>query len=582
MAIGSISSLGIGSGLELQNILDQLREVDEEQLITPLNEDVSELEAQLDEFTVIKNLLLDIKSPALTLSLSSTFLGRNVTSSDEGVFTATVQEGTAVQTTSVTVDRLATKSSWLTSGVSSQDAIVYVPTSQESTTGVTDPATDVVASSDSTLVISFGSTPTTITVDVGPTAGVTTMNDLVTAINTDAENVGGGANGRLVTAETYTAGSETYLRIKTDFTGGTGENNRVEITTNGTDLSFEPPNEVFQYEVGQGSDKTVVTLNVAADTTLSELVDLINDDTDNPGVTASIIDNGDASNPYQLLLQADATGEDNRINITDQLPDLTFSEQQGAGGSSLNAQVTVDGISYQRQSNSFSDVISGVSLTLVAAGTATVTVSNNNDTIRGLIVDLVEAYNEAVQQIREDVNYDEETEEFGILAGTTVGSLRFDLQNLMSTTVEADSDGVVTSLFDLGMEFNQDGTITLDTDTLDEMLASYSSNIQAFFLGDEDEDITGFADTVNDRLRTITGGSGQIEAEKTAAQDRIDELEERIESETARLDRRYEILTKQFIELDRYMSQMTSLSSFLTSQFDALSNALGSGGSSGQ
>ena len=53
MAIGSISSLGIGSGLELQNILDQLREVDKDQRVTPLQNDVVDLEVQLEEFTVV-------------------------------------------------------------------------------------------------------------------------------------------------------------------------------------------------------------------------------------------------------------------------------------------------------------------------------------------------------------------------------------------------------------------------------------------------------------------------------------------------------------------------------------------------
>ena len=577
MAIGSLSSLGIGSNLELQSILEQLRGVDEQQLITPLKTKVSTLTAQLDEFTVVKNKLLAMKSPALSLSLASTFLGRTVTSSSTGVMTATVQDGAAVQATSVTVDRLATRSSWLSGAAADTDSIVYVPTTQESTTGVTDPAVDVVAASDGNLVVSFGSTPTTITVPVGPTAGVNTMNDLVTAINTDAENVGGGANGRLVTASTYVAGGKTYLRIASDFAGGTGEANRVKITTNNTSLALSPPNEVFQYEFGPVASPTVVTLNVAADTTLAELVTLINDDTDNPGVTASVINTGDPATPYKLLLEADDTGEDHRIAITDQLPDLTFTEQQGAAAASLNAQVTINGISYQRQTNTISDVITGVTMSLQGTGSSTITVASDDDNVRDLIVEMVTAYNDAVQEIRSQVNYDPETEEFGLLAGTTVGSLRYDLQNLMTSTVEVSATATVTSLFDLGMEFNQDGTITLDTEVLDAMIATDAAGVQDFLLGDEDNDITGFADTVNERLRVLTSGTGQIEAEKTTAQERIDDLNLRIETETERLDRRYEILTKQFVELDRYMSQMSSMSSFLTSQFDNLSKQLSGG-----
>ncbi|MEW6593987.1 MAG: flagellar filament capping protein FliD [Thermodesulfobacteriota bacterium] len=574
MAIGSLSSLGIGSNLELQSILEQLRGVDEQRIVTPLKNKVAELTTQLDRFSVVKNKLLAVKSPALSLSLASTFLGRTITSSSSSVLTATVQDGAAVQATSVTVDRLATKSSWLSGATAKTDTSVYIPTIQESTTGVADPGVDVVAASDGDLVITFGSTPTTITVPVGPTAGVETMNQLVDAINADAENVGGGANGRLVTASTYVVGTETYLRISSDFAGGTGEANRVKITTNPTSLTFAPPKEVFQYEFGPVADPTVVTLNVDADTTLAQLVDLINDDADNPGVTASIIDTGDPSTPYKLLLQADATGEDNRIAVIEQLPDLAFAEQQGAGGASLNAQVTLDGISYQRQRNTISDVITGVTMTLQGTGTSTITVASNDKNVRSLIVELVSTYNAAIQEIRAQVNYDSETKQFGPLARTTVGSLRFDLQNLMGTTVKVSTTATVTSLFDLGMEFNQDGTITLDTEVLDGLLATDAGAVEDFLLGDADNGITGFADTVNERLRVITSGTGQIEAEKTTAQERIDDLNLRIETETERLDRRYEILTKQFVELDRYMSQMSSMSSFLTSQFESLSKQL--------
>jgi flagellar hook-associated protein 2 len=78
----------------------------------------------------------------------------------------------------------------------------------------------------------------------------------------------------------------------------------------------------------------------------------------------------------------------------------------------------------------------------------------------------------------------------------------------------------------------------------------------------------------------VTGGSGQVEAEKTAAQTRIDDLQLRIESETERLDRRYDILAKQFVSLDQYMSQMKSMGSYLTGQFNSLNDLLS--GSSGK
>lgn len=568
MATGTISSLGVGSGLELQSILDQLREVDE-QVVTTKEAEVTVLESQLNEFTVVNNKLLAMKSSALDLSLSSTFLSRTVSSTDEDVFTATVSDGTSVQATSVTVDRIATKSTWLSGGAASSDVIVYVPTSQESTTGVAN-QTDVVAAAGGDLVITYGASDTiTVTAPAGTKLedAADQPNSLVHLINSDAEN------GGKVTASSFQLDGEWYLRIET--TNGTGEDYRVGITTNDTDLTLSPPDKTFAYQVGSDT----ATVSVAADSTMSQLVDLINNDTDNPGATASIIDTGEATNPYKLVLQADTTGQDNEISILAQLPDISLTVQS-VTGANLNAQVTIDGISYQRQTNSINDIITGITFSLKDAGTATVSVANNDESITTLITDLVTAYNDAVQEVQTNVNYDEETEEFGLLARTTVRDLPYDLQNLMTTTVKADTNGNVTTLFDLGLEFNRDGTISIDSTVLASAISSYSSGVEDFFLGDDDEGITGFADLVNDYLREVTGGSGQIAAEKNAGQLRIDDLELQIETETERLDKKYDLLAKQFIELDRYMNQMTSISNYLTSQFDSLSNLLSGGGSS--
>jgi flagellar hook-associated protein 2 len=130
------------------------------------------------------------------------------------------------------------------------------------------------------------------------------------------------------------------------------------------------------------------------------------------------------------------------------------------------------------------------------------------------------------------------------------------------------------------LEFNRDGTISLNEETVDAALADYPDAVSVFFLGDSDRDIQGFADMINERMRTFTGAEGQIEGEKQSAQDRITETELKVAAENERLDKKYELMTKQFIELDRYMKQMTSLSDYLVSQFDSISNAWGAVGGS--
>lgn len=456
---GTISSLGAGSKLDLQGIIDQLRAADEK-VLTTRKDNITTLEATRDEFDVVKNKLYTMKSKALDLSLSSNFLGRSVTSSDEQALTATVVDGTTVQSSSVTVSRLASRSSWQSAGKATDTAVVT--------------ATDDTFS--------------------------------------------------------YKVGTETY------------------------------------------------TVDVAAGTTLTGLAFLINEDLDNPGVTASVINDGDPTNPYRLVLQADDFGEDNRIVITDpaQLPDLVMTEEQGSAGS-LNAQIVVNGTTYQRQTNTINDVLAGVTMNLNSIGASTVAVADSSSSsIAELVTGMVEAYNDVIQEIRTKSAYDENTKTFGILANTGAGDLIYDLETIMTKMVLADPENKVTSLFDLGMEFNRDGTITLDSDVLAAAVADNPDSVQAFFLGDQDAEIEGFADSVNSRLRVLTGITGQVEAEKTTAEDRIDSLKTQIEAETERLDKKYEIMAKQFAELDRYVKQMTSISDYLTKQFNSSSNSSGS------
>ena len=462
MATGTISSLGVGSGLELQSMLEQLRAVDE-QVLTTKKSSITTYESQLDEFTVVNNKLLTMKSVALDLSLSTTFLSRAVTSSSESVLTATVSDGIAVQSTAVSVGRVATKSTWMSDGKAAS-------TTSVNTTGVS---------------------------------------------------------------------------------------------------------KNFTYRV-DGAD---ITVAVANGTTLSGLADLINNDTDNPGVTASIINDGSAT-PYKLVLKADATGSDQEISITepDQLTDLTMT-RQGQTGSNLNAEITIDGVSYQRQTNTVNDVLSGITLSLQGVGSSTVTVANNDAVVKKMVVDFVAAYNDVVQEVSKNTAYSEDTQDFGILARTTLRDLPYALQNLMTSTVKADSQGLVTTMFDLGMEFNRDGTISIDETTLSDAISGAPDSVSALFLGDSTAEITGLGDKVNEYLRNLTSGTGQIAAEKTAAQTRIDDIQLQIENTTARIDKRYDILTKQFIELDRYMSQMKSMGSYLTGQFNSLNDLL-SGSSS--
>jgi flagellar hook-associated protein 2 len=558
-SLGSLTSLGVGSGFELQQMLEDFRKIDEKP-IDAMKDEITVIKERLTKYDEVESKLIAVKSHALTLSLESNFLERSVTSSDEEIATATVLPGTAETSNSIEVLRLATKSSWQTAGVASADTSTYIPTIQESTTGFSSADSSKVLDKDEIMAITYGTGDTIRTISMGLTQD-STLEDIVDAINSDSSNQDG-TGGTYVSASTFQGEDELfYLRIAATVEGST-EANRVMVIVQPEDFQFQAPAGEFTYTLGDGE---AVVVSVEADTTFNELADAINSDVKNSGITAKVINDGSKENPYRLVLTSNQTGEDSRISISG----MQMTEVQGAEEASLNAEISVDGVLYQRQANTeIDDIIQGVKLTLEGVGEVNVTTSADDELVRTEIIALIETYNETIQEIRNHSGYDAETEEWGLLA-TSYGikGLPNELNSVISTVVKTNTG--IQSLFDLGVEINRDGTITIDEEALDAAIAANREDLAGFFVTNEDTGRPGLGDILNEKLRNLTNSTGVMQAETDFSNNELSRLEEDIENATARLDKRYDILSRQFVELDKYIGRMNAQADYLTSIFSS-------------
>ncbi len=557
---GTISSLGVGSGFELQSMLEQLREVDEAP-IKIMEQDKTKAEERITELDVINAKIIAMKSHALSLSLESNFIERSVSSSDEDVVTAESLTGTTQSSHSIEITRLASSSSWESDGVSSADTIVYIPVRQESQTGFTDADTVSTINSSSSMTLTYGAGESQQAITVDLTAGMT-LNQIVNAVNTDDDNDDGEGSIHITASTFEGTDSLQYLRFAST-SGGSGESNRVMVTSSPESLNIAAPDTSFSYSLG--SNDTPVTVSITADTTFSQLATQINEDENNSGIAAAVIDDGSGTAPYKLVLTADNTGEDNRISING----LQMTEVNGADNASLNASVSVNGIAYQRQKNTgIEDILQGITLNLESEGKSTISVNANTEIIETDIKGLIETYNDLVKELKIHSNYDEKNESWGILSSSvSVKGLTNELNILMSTMLQTDDLSRI-SMYDIGMGFNEDGTLNIDEEELSTALSSDIDDVMRLFLGDEDNEIKGLGDILNDRLRDFTTLSGLIETEKSTAEYEIDKLEKDIEDATERLDRRYEVMTKQFVQLDIYVNQMRAQADYLSAMFN--------------
>lgn len=210
--------------------------------------------------------------------------------------------------------------------------------------------------------------------------------------------------------------------------------NEVEVhqglAASDTVVNGSGSNKVFAFSYAGGAS---VSISVADGTTLTGLADLINNSGANPGVTATVLDMGSGytTDRYRLMLTGSDTGSSNTITIDDGLTTLdgtggtvdftstTVAETQTA----QNAQVRLDGYPpsgwIERSGNTVSDLIPGVSLSLLTTSATPVQVTVSEDTSAMLeqITDLVEVYNEVVAYIQEQTDYDAVTGEAGVLFG---------------------------------------------------------------------------------------------------------------------------------------------------------------------
>jgi flagellar hook-associated protein 2 len=248
----------------------------------------------------------------------------------------------------------------------------------------------------------------------------------------------------------------------------------------------------------------------------------------------------------------------------------------------LNAEFTVNGISYSRQSNTaIKDVIAGVTFDLKNTGESTLNIEVDHDTVKQDILSMIEGFNDLVSYITgtqtnnetdtEDGTADEQDTDNPLEGSTSANRIVYQLKSLLTSVLDLDT--AYTSLTDLGLEISSTGTISIDQDTLDTAVASDPDAIKSLFIGDSDKEITGLADLLNDALTDMVSSTGIASTEIDESETRITRLDNDIESETERLTKKYETMANEFAQLDTYISQMNSQASILTSMIDAFAAA---------
>jgi len=405
------------------------------------------------------------------------------------------------------------------------------------------------------------------------TAG-TSSDTTAVAVTTDANNKPGSFNVQVTAlAQAQSNISQTYASADALVGEGTLH---IELGTWGAGNSFTPKPAATAIDITVGPPAK----------SLAEVRDMVN--AANAGITAAVLT--DASGA-RLVFQSSATGAANGFRITAADTDGNNVDTTGLSAlaydpsvgvvtmaqalAAANASALINGAPVSSASNTLSNVVDGMTLTLkkVTTGATQVSTAPDTEAIRKKVQTFVDAYNALNNEIVAQTKYNAGSSTAGTLQGDSAAvGLRSMLRSTLAGTSGAST--MFTRLADIGFDVQQDGTIKLDGTKLDNALANVGEMKKLFSNSDLAIPANnGFATLLRTQADQALGADGALAGRQNGLRDSISRNQDRQEQLEQRASQTEERLRRQYTALDTTMAQMQSLSTYVTQQLSVLNNS---------
>lgn len=337
------------------------------------------------------------------------------------------------------------------------------------------------------------------------------------------------------------------------------------ITSSEGTLSFSAGDESFNLTIG-------------ADATLEDIRQQINDSQKNFGVTANIINTGSEA---KLVLTSNKTGTGNDLVVTSNNSELdglsTQASGGGAGGMAIatedmasDAEIKIDGILATNDTNTFSDVIQGSTITAVKESvdgeTANVSIARDREGVTKLIDQFINAYNAVVDIIDQTTVYNPRTGNASVLNGdSTMRGLQNQMVNVLTTTV--DGAGDFSSLFDVGLSLNENGKLE-KSNLVRSVNEAMDEDFNAF--GKIFSNDNGLASQFEELMGNYIDSDGAITFRERSLNENLRSLEEDRRDHEYRMTQLEARLREKYSGLDVMLAEMQNTQQYLASQLGSL------------
>jgi flagellar hook-associated protein 2 len=276
----------------------------------------------------------------------------------------------------------------------------------------------------------------------------------------------------------------------------------------------------------------------------------------NAGVTASVVQT--VPGTYMLAMSATTTGASGDFTLADGAGTVVVRAENG-----LDAELDVAGVLVTRSSNTISDVLEGVTLTLAKVSASdppvTVSVTKDDEGVAERVAALVDAANAAAKELKSLTSADPLAKTKGQLYGDS--SVRALVDQIRTAVTGGTADAALA-----GVTVSRDGTIVLDKDVLLKSLATDPAAVEAA-LGKDG--MAGRLQTlVHQASRTATDpeGSGVLTRAVESREGLVTGLKSSIVGWDNRLARREQTLQRQYASLERALGAVQSQGQWLSGQ----------------
>jgi flagellar hook-associated protein 2 len=296
------------------------------------------------------------------------------------------------------------------------------------------------------------------------------------------------------------------------------------------------------------------------------------------GVTATIVNDGSGA-PNRLVLTSSTTGEKSsmRISVDGDAALQNLLNNDPAGTQNLkqtsaaqNAKLNVNGIDVTSATNTVKEAIQGATLTLVNTGKTGLSMKENTAGVKSAITDFVNAYNALQTTAKTLTSYDADTNTAAALVGdSTLRNLQTRIRQAL-TTPQAGGANDMKVLTEIGVAFQKDGTIAIDATKLDKALSTNLKGVANLF-SSATGSTGGYGKQIDALVTDLNTGALKVASDGVTST--IKQLDTQYDAMQLRVDSTVARYKAQFTQLDVLINSMNNTKTYLTQQFEAMSNS---------